>query len=531
MFYLAQAGAKLYRVNTAGTATELTLPTGITIDATRRSRFAVLGRTIVMTNSPSRNLAIAPDGTVRPMAIRPPGSSVLLAAGSATGLTGDYRAWQAFRIRDSVTGAMIAQSPLSPVSLSVTLADNDISVTGIAISADEAVNTRVLYRTTAGGALPFEWAELEGNEAVTLISGLSDAALALVPETPNLGIPPGTIEGERLELITSWKNRLWGKSTALDSLDTVLYSEDNEVWNWPSTNSLAIRPIGQDERGITGFIARRDELGIGKRDMLAKIVGDTPDDFEVVVVVMGVGPVSQESCRVVRDVGYFLGEDGVYTWTAEGVKSISRDTVHAWFNTDTYFNRALFDRAFSHYDPAFDAYVLHLAAAGSSDIDRWVMYTIRDGKWWGPHKTGAFTPTFAQTIEDANDVEIPIICGSDGKMYKPTSAFTDGTDTAIDFDVETKFFSGDAPDVHHYWGQPSIHTKIEAGGTLTVTPKVGRLDASAGTAISHDLTLGRERLRRLGVGPLAQLRIRQNTNAQGAQIYGLELPFHEVGRR
>ncbi len=75
-------------------------------------------------------------------------------------------------------------------------------------------------------------------------------------------------------------------------------------------------------------------------------------------------------------------------------------------------------------------------------------------------------------------------------------------------------------------------TRVESSGALTVTPKVGRLDASAQAAISHSLITGRERLRILGNGPLVQLRMRHNTVNLSATIHGYEIdPVFENGRR
>src|SRR3990167_3390031 len=89
-FYLAQAGAKLYKVDqSSGVGTELTLPTGVTLSTTRKPRFALLGETTVMVHSPSRNLAIEPDGTVRVLVPRPPASAPII-GGSGTGITGSY---------------------------------------------------------------------------------------------------------------------------------------------------------------------------------------------------------------------------------------------------------------------------------------------------------------------------------------------------------------------------------------------------------------------------------------------------------
>jgi hypothetical protein len=76
-----------------------------------------------------------------------------------------------------------------------------------------------------------------------------------------------------------------------------------------------------------------------------------------------------------------------------------------------------------------------------------------------------------------------------------------------------------------------VISKIQAAGTLTITPYVGDLAASAGTAISHTLTLGRQRLRRLGAGRFCKLRFQHSTADQGCELYGYEIPHHELGRR
>jgi hypothetical protein len=231
-------------------------------------------------------------------------------------------------------------------------------------------------------------------------------------------------------------------------------------------------------------------------------------------------------------VARWLAEDGVYEWDSEGTRSITDPQVHPWFTTDTYFNRGQFPNAFARYDPFKHSYDLFLAPAGSTDFSRWVSYDIARKNWLGPHKTDGFTPTGAGLIYDANEVLVPVIGGSDNYVYQVTpGTFRDGTATAIDFDITGKFHSGDAPDVEHYWGQLSMLTKVQSGGTLTITPKVGRLDAAAGTALSHDLTLGRERLSRVGTGPLCQLRFQNAEVNQALEIFGYELPFHELGRR
>jgi hypothetical protein len=429
-----------------------------------------------------------------------------------------------FCVKDSF-GTVVAESPLSDASASVTVASQLISMTLIQKSANPKVNCRRFYRTATGGSVYFEWFDIDDNTTTSFSQGGADEALSTTAAPTDLATAPS-----RLTNITEWKGRLWGVSAS--DVDTLYGTASRKFYAWPL--SFPVRPVGGDQYGITGFLPRRDELGVCKRGILWKMTGDSDANFRLVKLIEGKGSMSADACMVIRDVGYFLGPDGVYTWSNEGVQSITDDLVHPWFNTDTYFNRAQFPNAVAGYDPTKHAYVLFLSAAGSSSLDRWVSYDITAKRWLGPHKTAAFTPTSTGFGPDSNDVNQLLVGGSDGYLYKPTAGnFTDGTNSAIDFDVIGKFHAGKppAPQIEHYWGQLLLLTKIFAAGTLTITPKLGGLDASEGTALSHDLTTGRERLGRVGTGRLCQLRFRENTAGQGVEIYGYEIPWHELGLR
>jgi transposase len=227
-----------------------------------------------------------------------------------------------------------------------------------------------------------------------------------------------------------------------------------------------------------------------------------------------------------------LANDGVYEWSDETVQNISNDTVAPWFKSDTYFNRSRFPNAFAKYNAVSNVYELHLATLGSSTEDKWVQFNLNNRKWYGPNKTDLFTPSHAANMTDANGLPAVLVGATSGIIYMGnSSSYRDGAATAIDYDVFTPFYSVDAPDVEHAWLELSTLSKIESAGTLTVTPYVGRLNASAGAAISVDLTKGRQRLRRLGVGPMVRLRLQQATANQAVTAYGVELPFFEVGRR
>jgi hypothetical protein len=530
-FYLVHGGTQLLKLNPDGTSSALTLPTGVTMSATRKSRMAILGRNVVVVNGPSINLAVDALGNVRPMALKPPAAPPILAATGTGVLNGTYLSKYTFGIKDEY-GTLISESDFSPASLtSASLVNKILHASNVQKSSQTQVNVRRLYRTASGadGTAYFPWVDIEGNVVTDVYDGLADAGLESIAARTDLGAPPGTGNDAYIEFVVEWKGRLWAKGSR--DIDNLLFSGDGVYYGWPAINQIQVKPVGGDSYGITGLIRRRDELAVGRRNMLWKVQGQDENDFRLVLLVEGTGPVSHDTIKVHRDIGRFLAEDGVYQWGPSGVESIVDEDVAPWFNTDDFFNRSQFPNAFAAIDPVALTYNLFLASAGQTTIDRWVSLDLRTKKWLGPHKTAAFTPSDSGEIRDTNDVLLPIIAGTDGFFYKSTPAVYTDLASAIDFDIIGKFHSGDEPDIDHVWRRPTVYTVPESAGTLDIIPIVGLLSSAEQSTISHDLTKEKRVHRRLGEGRLARMRFRNNQNNQGTAILGYEIPFNSLGRR
>ena len=533
-FHLAHAGDKLYKIAADGTAVELGLPAGVTLSTTRRARFALLNRNVIMVHAPSRNLQIDPNLVVRILTPSAPAAAPAVVGGGAGTLFGTYRYRVSFAIMSGTK--VIAESGLSPTSEAVVLADEGASLSAIPVSTDPGITHRRIYRTAANGEEFFYLTKINDNTTTTLADNATDEEISLFPYEDDLGGEvPGSSDAVWFEQAVAWKDRLW--ANANEYPDRVHFSGNRRPFAWGEANYVIAQPEGMDVEGVTGYAPRRDELGIGKRRSLWKVIGSDPQTFQMIQVAAGVGIWAPESVVVIRDEAYFLAEDGVYKWGPGGLMNLSRDKVHPWFATDDVFNRAMLSYAFAVWNQRTDCYQLHLAAAGSTDIDRWVTLDLKQLQagnlvWLGPHKTAAFTPTCGAVLEDDDGLVAPYLGSSVGGLYKQNSATYSDDGSAIDFDVTGKFHSQDAPDRTHYWGELSVHSRIESAGTLVITPKVGRLDAAAGNPINHDLTKGRQRLRRLGVGPMVQLRFQNDENNQGVELYAYEIdPVNELGRR
>lgn len=542
MFYLAQAGSSLQRVDTNGQVTTLTLPAGVTIDATVRGIFAVLGGVVVFARASSVNLIIDPSTFgVSGLGLTQPLTAPVLSAGSSTGLSGVYSAKVGFA-RKNANGVITNESPLSQASAPLTITGKNIVYSNIPVSPDTTVNCRVIYRTTAGGAVYFKLLEIDDNTSTSIIDATPDAALSLLPADPDLGNAPGTSPGTRMKLLIEWKGRLWGVSNTLGERDAARYTEIGTFYKWPSDNFINAQGKGEDSFGIVAFVRRRDDLGLLKRTRINKIIGDSPSNFECLNLSEQVGCIAPDSVVVIHNKAYWLNDDGVYRWDDSGVECISRDDVDDWFTKDTTFNRARFQYAFASWNPLVNSYELNLAAAGSEEEDRWISFHIDGdggrGAWLGPHLTAAFTPTSRAKLNTDEGVPTPVIGADDGYLYlqnqtTPSDIEGDTTVHAISANCRDRFMHNGNPAMTHSWGRIAIASRIEsAGTTMTVTPYVGGVNAAAQAAVSIDLTRGFQIVRRAGVGRLCSLEFAQATAGRRFLLYGYDvLNTFDVGLR
>jgi hypothetical protein len=492
-----------------------------------RPRFACLNRFTVMVNNVSQPVWVDTDAVPHYLSLVPPAIAPIVGIGAGSGLTGAYKARVQFLVKDA-NGNVVGQSPLGPESAAQSLSNQSLGLSAIPLSPQTGINARRVYRTLTNGSIYFQELDIDNNTTAAIDLSTPDAAISQFasPLSTDLGTAPN-----RLTNVCVWKGRLWGVSAS--DPDTLVGTAPNDACAWPLSFPLGPR---MDVQGIYGFLPRRDELAVLKRGLIWKMTGDAAANFKPILLVDGIGSGAPDSCQVIQDTGYFLGGPknnvtGVFTWSAQGVASISDDTVQAWFTSDTYFNRAMFPNAVGGYDPIAQAYVLFLAAPGSTVLDRWIAFDLNMKHWMGPHKTGAFTPAGAFVGWDSGGHAVLMVCGADGNVYR--SAHADGASTAIDFDIFSKPFCGTPPrpDRMHVWMRPTIKNRIQAGGAFTVTPYPGSLAAVAGNAQTVSMLTDHKVLDRLGIGAFCKLEIRHNVANEPVELYGLDLPYATKGRR
>src|SRR3990167_6167672 len=229
-----QGASSLQFMESDGTITTLTLPTGVTLDSTKVARMVTFGRYVVIVNSPTRPLTVDADGIVRLLCPNPPQVPVVLDNLNGGTLSGTFLVKQSYVTFDA-NRKIISETDLGPVSNSATISTDYLRATGIPLSPDSVSATR-LYRTTTGGTSEFfAWVDVDGNVQTSIADDLADAGLAL-NSAPTLGTPP------RLTLVGEFRNRLWGVS--LTDVDNLRYTEASRMYAWPANNSLPVPRIG-----------------------------------------------------------------------------------------------------------------------------------------------------------------------------------------------------------------------------------------------------------------------------------------------
>lgn len=422
MFTIVQAGSAFKILNTDGTVyTTLVLPTGVTVDPNVRAQFHTIANKLIITGATSINLWVDPmDFTVRPLAVLPPSTPPTIAAGSGTGLTGAYYAAYSYIVQ--INGIVVQESPLSPISLPVTLADDDVNWTNLVPSTEAHVTGYRLYRTVAGGSpeVMFE-SQVIGNQIDTSFTGddIDDAALEILPQ-PRVGnAPGGTTPGTRLQCCTEWGERLWGVAEDPDLRDKIYYTESGNPFAWHPANFVKAPIVGEDETGVVGFLRRRDELVFGKRRRFCKIIGFNAASFEVIILAEGPGMVARDSCVVIDDVGYCLGDEGVWSVGPDGVVSVSEGKTASWWQTSAAFNPLYRDKAVGGYNWATQSYELFTVAAnldGTVQINIWVTMNKTSREWYGGNRTEAIDVTCRGTRYNANGQLLPVI-GEIGRAH------------------------------------------------------------------------------------------------------------------
>ena len=322
--YLALNGSVLQSFTLGGSPTTLTLPSGVGPLTGNYMGFAPYQRA---NSSPINGWMFVSDGTDPPLKVdlnlavtnwqaAPP----TVAPTAASGGAGNVNSINPYYYRFTYSNAALETSP-GPVSAGFTATNNQVTVSGLAASADAQVTTINIYRL--GGSLG-TWFEVGSvpNGTTTFTDNTADASItgqSLVLHRD----PPANFLALEVH-----KDRIWGfgytspYSYQFNSVTNTYgatgpqpsdlwYSNYTEPWGFDNTNQVL--PIGRNAGGDTavGLATLGSLLVCFKSKTTWAVYGDTQADF-LVRRLFDIGCASETSIVKAYGLVFWLSDRGVF---------------------------------------------------------------------------------------------------------------------------------------------------------------------------------------------------------------------------
>lgn len=196
-------------------------------------------------------------GDAFPWGIAPPDTAPFTAVGSATGLTGDYRAVYTYARRQY--GQLIHESNPSPAPTAVTLANESLAVTVLRSDDDQVTHIRI-YRTTAGGST-YLFDRQVANVFDIIQLNQADSFLGVAVDEENDQPPVGS-------LAIVHNDRVWIANNTTNP-SRLHYSRKFLAESFPAANFIDVSSFNDP---ITALASLHGQLMVFTRDRKYRII-------------------------------------------------------------------------------------------------------------------------------------------------------------------------------------------------------------------------------------------------------------------
>lgn len=434
-----------------------------------------LAETVIWVFIADTTLMARTDGTsVFAWGITAPATGPTIAAGSSTGLTGNFRARYTYIRKDSA-GAVLAESNPSPApSSAVTLANQDLSITAIVPSRDPQVTHTRIYRTLAGGTDYLFDKDIDVSLASTT-STQADNLLGAILVTDN-NPPPATslcaIHNEYafLDGDTSNPGYLW-------------FSKRWKPQNVPATNFLEMNSNDPGRALVewNGMLLRFT------RDTKYRILGSDPTTFFPVESPSRRGILLGKAWTVSQFGVWYVANDGVFL--TSGILDVKMsDDIDPIFEGRTVDNNPPINKAGNHVCEFYRG-KLHIAyASGSStEPDYLATYNIETKGW-------KIEPLTISALNFELDTDFLTRGGADGFVYQMEKESTDDAGSNISIDVLTGDVAGESG-VGTWKRFAQVNCDLNSGGeTVTLSFLLDGISAESKSLSASSRSLLRKKL-------------------------------------
>ena len=361
---------------------------------------------------------VAPDGTVSDWGIQAPNVALGAAdSGAGTLVAGTYQYTVTFR---NSTTTSRSNANLNSVSVTVG-ANRQVTLSNLPISADPQVDSREVYRTTAGGTILFLLATIANNTATTYIDTGGAALSAFQLQTDNL--PPGEGIGGVVygDAEGPFAGRMWWCRRSV------------------TNTNIYFSPIGRPE-SVAGFltVSTTDEatvklviwngLWLFTTKGIRQIVSTTAQPLEVRGAPGIADASATQGWKFVQPTSagiIYLAADGPRIFDGSVSRLLSRQALGIFFRDPALAEGDLGTTVFSESTFARDEYILGNRSTG-------LAFNVQEQTW-----RSLGVPVEGLTYDTQSDTVYVTTAGAGGKIlqFEEDAQTTDDGD-AIPFEVE-----------------------------------------------------------------------------------------------
>lgn len=307
----------------------------------------------------SSNQLIRCDGTYYgPAGISAPATAPTIAEGAAGNITAaDY--YGVYTYYNSATN--VESNPSDPSAKLTHGGTKKIDWTGVAVSTNQQVDSRRLYRTLPDNTGEYYYVDTIDNNFDTTYTGddvlVQDLgrSVSFFNGTPPTGLLYGAV----------WKERLFATDGSL-----LYYSESGLVECFDDDNYVPVYPDdGHEIRTIHAF---GDRLVIGKTNKVHYLVGTDPAYFALLTLSDRHGCVSHHSMKSAEGLLFWLGLDNVYRSDGNSVKGIASIKLQDYLASAT---AAQLEASFAAVYPKLNWYILVIPGVAE------LIYNYKTDSW------------------------------------------------------------------------------------------------------------------------------------------------------
>lgn len=265
----------------------------------------------------------------------PAGAPSLADNGAGAMAAGTYKYYVVFK---STTGRRSGPSPVATITQ---VASRQVALTSIGVSGDAQVTAREIYRTKAGGTIPYLLTTIGDNSTTTYNDNNADAALTLTTYLPFDAY--GTFCTSTLPTMTRKDHVVIYKNMVVTADNRDLYHTPPGIFDrWSANNRIAIpcnnRILGLAVAGDALLVCTREEVFrvYGTGTYSTSESGIVSSDWRVERIPGYYGIIGPKHLRAVDALVFGFGNMGPWVFDGDLIRPMRKPPKYFYWNLSDY---------------------------------------------------------------------------------------------------------------------------------------------------------------------------------------------------